>query len=59
MKLSLARVTLAALTIGALTACGSGAPSDTTTSSSTAGGAFPRTVEMTSPLPVQSGGGAR
>ena len=45
MKLSLARVTLAALTIGALTACGSGAPSDTTTSSSTAGGAFPRTVE--------------
>lgn len=46
MKLSLARVTLAALTIGALTACGSGAPSDTAASgSSSSDGAFPRTVE--------------
>ena len=45
MKLSLARVTLAALTIGALTACGSGAPSDSANSSTSAGGGFPRTVE--------------
>lgn len=45
MKLSLARVTLAALTIGALTACGSGAPSDTAAGSSAAAGGFPRTVE--------------
>lgn len=45
MKLTLSRVALAALTVGALTACGSGAPSDTANSSGAAGGAFPRTVE--------------
>ncbi|GAA1093229.1 ABC transporter substrate-binding protein [Tsukamurella spumae] len=45
MKLSLARVTLAAFTIGALTACGSGTPSDTAAGSSAAAGGFPRTVE--------------
>lgn len=44
MKLSLTRVALAAVTIGALTACGNSAPSDPA-GSSAAGAAFPRTVE--------------
>ncbi|WP_019201922.1 ABC transporter substrate-binding protein [Tsukamurella sp. 1534] len=45
MKLTLTRVATAAIAVGLLTACGSGEPSTTTSSSAAGGAGFPRTVE--------------